>query len=136
MLLQFVFVSAIWTSTRQYIGALDGVNASSPPACPAIDRRSRRRTIARVGRLSFRCCSGHEAESKRRELSLIGRQYRCNSGTDCVPHPMLWRSHRLCLRPYLVDVADVEEGLLGQVVGFAVADFVEAFEGLGDGGID
>src|SRR5215218_5921204 len=41
-------------------------------------------------------------------------------------------SHRLGAGPRLVDVADVEERLLGEVVGAAVADLVEALERVGE----
>src|SRR5688572_6763764 len=44
--------------------------------------------------------------------------------------------HLLRLRPRLFEVADVEEGLLGEVVAFAFADVVEALEGFGDLGVD
>ena len=44
----------------------------------------------------------------------------------------LGRCHLLGLGADFVDVADVEEGLLGEVVRFAVADFIEAAEGVGD----
>src|SRR5688500_18885611 len=43
--------------------------------------------------------------------------------------------HLLRLRPGLFQVADVEEGLFGEVVAFAFADVVEALEGLGDLGV-
>ena len=43
--------------------------------------------------------------------------------------------HLLRLRPHFVDVADVQERLLGQIVGFAVADLLEAAERVGELGV-
>jgi hypothetical protein len=44
--------------------------------------------------------------------------------------------HLFRLRPHFINIADIQERLLGQVVGLAVADFLEAAERVGDLRVD
>src|SRR5688572_2628468 len=60
------------------------------------------------------------------------RQYRAGDEPDASQFNL----HRLRLRAHLFQIADVQKCLLGEIVGFAVADGVEALERVGDLGVD